>query len=57
MQEVQKMGGNIVVLGFHLNVAAIVGKMIPVKQHGWERGQKLVGNIAGAMYRVIFFFW
>ncbi|MNN84587.1 hypothetical protein D3C81_2017670 [compost metagenome] len=48
MQQMEEMAANRVVIGFRLDAFAVVAIVIPVQQHGTERGQEFVGDIAGA---------
>ena len=48
MQQMQEMRADRGVVGLDLDAAAVMGIVVPVKQHGAERGHQAVGDVAGA---------
>ena len=56
MQQVQEVAADGVVVGLDVNAAAVRGEVVPVEQHGAERGHEAVGDVARAGEVVVFFF-
>ena len=48
MQQMQEMAAYLIVIGLHLDAAAVSSIVIPVKEHGTKRCNQLVGNFAGS---------
>ena len=48
MQQMQEVRADRVVVGFHVDAAAVMGVVMPIEQHGAERGHQPVGDVARA---------
>ncbi len=53
MEQMQEMRADRVVVGFDPDATAMMGIMMPVKQHRSERGHQAIGDIARARVIVI----
>jgi hypothetical protein len=57
VQQMQEVAADGVIIGLHIDGPAIVAVVIPVQQHGAQRGHEPISDIAGAGSAVVFFFW
>ncbi|KAG1388292.1 hypothetical protein G6F59_016022 [Rhizopus arrhizus] len=48
MQQVQEVAADRVIVGFHVDGAAVVAPVVPVQQHRTEAGHQLVGDVTRA---------
>ena len=48
MQQVQEMSADGIIIGFHFNAPTIVAVVVPVQQHGTQRGHQTISDIARA---------
>ena len=55
VQQVQEMAADRIVVGFHLDAPSVLAVVKPVEQHGAERGDQAVGDVARAGQVVVVF--
>src|SRR5690606_6415543 len=53
VQQVQEVTADGVVVGFHVDALAVVAVVVPVQQHGTQRGHQLVGDVTGTRVVVV----
>ena len=54
MQQAEKVTADRVVIGLHLDALAVQREVMPVEQHGIQRSEQPVGDLAGAGAVVVF---
>ena len=53
MEKMEEMPADRVVIGLDLDALAVVREMIPVEKHRGDRGEKVVGDVAGSGFLVV----
>ncbi|KAG1437899.1 hypothetical protein G6F57_020074 [Rhizopus arrhizus] len=53
VQQVQEVAADRVIVGFHVDGAAVVAPVVPVQQHRTEAGHQLVGDVTRARVVVV----